>query len=75
MQVGDLLRIARIDGKFLIDPKGNAGGRGCHICPACTEKAIKTRALNKSYKANVGDEIYIALAKYAAERYTGKRES
>jgi len=60
---------------FSIDLKGNANGRGCHICPACVEKAIKTRALNKSFKANVGDEIYILLAKYASKVYTEKQES
>jgi predicted RNA-binding protein YlxR (DUF448 family) len=64
MQVGDLTRIARINGKYSIDPKGNAGGRGCHICPKCVPQAIKIRALNKSFKANVGDEIYTALAKH-----------
>jgi len=62
--VDTLIRIARIDGKYLIDPKGNAGGRGCHIDPNCVEKAIKNKALHKSYKGNVPQEIYDALAKY-----------
>jgi len=74
----ELIRIARIDGKYIIDERGNGTtegskncrqpilhGRGCHICPGCVEKAVKTRALNKSFKANVGEEIYTALAKKA----------
>jgi len=64
--------VARIDGKYLIDEKGNSNGRGCHIDPTCVEKAIKTKALNRSFKTNVGEEIYIALAKHVAERYTAK---
>ena len=60
-----LVRVARIGGEYIIDEKGNSNGRGCRVCPSCVEKAIKTRALNKSFKANVGNEIYEMLAKYA----------
>ena len=60
--VDGLIRIARIEGKFTVDHKGNENGRGCYLCPACIEKAIKTRALNRSFKTNVGNEIYEALA-------------
>jgi len=81
-----LIRIARIEGKYVVDEKGNANGRGCRICPNCVEKAIKTRALNKSFKANVPNEIYetlraamlarennnVTLAKYAPKEYIGK---
>jgi predicted RNA-binding protein YlxR (DUF448 family) len=70
--VDDLVRVARIDGKYVIDEKGNANGRGCRICPGCVEKAIKTRALNKSFKANIGNEIYETLAKYTSKEYTFK---
>jgi len=63
--VDKLIRVARIDGKYIIDMKGNANGRGCHIDPACVEKAIKNKALHKSFKGNVPQEIYETLAKYA----------
>jgi predicted RNA-binding protein YlxR (DUF448 family) len=63
--VCQLIRVARVDGKYIIDEAGNANGRGCHIAPECIEKAIKTRALNRSFKANVDEEIYILLANYA----------
>ena len=65
--VDTLIRIARIEGKYLIDEVGNKNGRGCHICPQCVEKAIKTRALNKSFKSNVPQEIYEALAKHTVK--------
>ena len=81
----ELIRIARIDSsddnskgisnvtrKYLIDEVGNQNGRGCHICSSCVEKAIKTRALNKSFKANVGNEIYESLANRAEKIYTKK---
>ena len=70
--VAELVRIVREKSggerptyKYFIDPRGNANGRGCYICKssACTEKAIKTRALNRSFKQNVGEEIYRELAK------------
>ena len=49
--------------RYFIDRKGNANGRGFHVCrsAACIEKAIKTRALNRSYKGNVPSEIYEEL--------------
>ena len=59
-----LLRIARIDGKFSLDEKGNANGRGCYLCKGCVDKAIKTKALNRSFKSNVNNEIYELLAKH-----------
>lgn len=73
--IHELVRIARIDGKYFLDQKGNANGRGCRICPTCAERAVKTRALNKSFKANVGNEIYELLAKYCATEYTKKQEN
>ena len=69
-----LLRVARIEGKYAVDTQGNANGRGCYVCKtaACVEKATKTRALNKSFKAKVPDEIYELLAKYVTQSYTDK---
>lgn len=65
--VNELIRIAKIDGKFLIDQQGNANGRGCHVCPSCVEKCIKTRALNRSFKTNVSNDIYDELVKNVAK--------
>ena len=55
------VRISRDEnGKFAINKKN---GRGCHVCPACIEKCVKTRALNRSFKTNVPQEIYDTLQK------------
>jgi len=55
------IRVARIDGKFKIDKDGNANGRGCYICKNCIDDCIKKRALNRSFKTQVPDEIYQQL--------------
>jgi hypothetical protein len=64
--VSELIRVARVkppDVVYSIDKVGNANGRGCHLCPTCIEKCIKTRALNRSFKTNIPNEIYDELAK------------
>lgn len=80
----DLVRIARIDAsckrtgntarKYIIDKKGNANGRGCHICKTCVPQAIKIRALNKSFKTKVPDETYELLANWVSREYTEQIE-
>jgi predicted RNA-binding protein YlxR (DUF448 family) len=45
---------------FILD-KQSANGRGAYICPDCVEKCIKTRALNRSFKNNIPNEIYEEL--------------
>jgi len=58
--------------RYEIDVKGNANGRGCHLCADCIEKAIKTKALNRNFKTIVPDEVYINLAKHWYTVYTKK---
>ena len=61
--VNELIRVARQkneDGTFSyeIDRTGRANGRGARVCPSCIEKCVKTRALNRSFKTNLPNEIY-----------------
>ena len=70
--VEELIRVAKINGQFVIDQIGNANGRGCYLCPSCVGKAIKTRALNRSFKTNINNEIYQALAIMAEQVYNIK---
>lgn|GEM_PF-213722 len=42
---------------------GTKNGRGAHVCLTCIEKCVKTRALNRSFKTQVPQEIYDRLAK------------
>jgi len=55
-----LVRVSRENGEYSIGVKN---GRGCHVCISCIEKCVKTRALNRSFKTNVPQEIYDTLLK------------
>jgi hypothetical protein len=62
----DLLRVLRTeDNQIIIDSTGRKNGRGAYICPnpECMKKARKSRALDRSFKMAVGDEVYENLTK------------
>ena len=52
------------DGGISLDFTGKAPGRGAYICPNadCLKKAIKARALEKAFSAQIPDEVYKALS-------------
>lgn len=59
---GELLRIVKTpDGNFAIDPTGKLNGRGAYVCKSqeCVAKLKKTRQLNRAFKQEVPDEVYI----------------
>lgn len=61
-----LIRIVRNkEEQIFLDPSGKANGRGAYICKdaECLKKAIKTKALNKSFKIEVPNEVYENLLK------------
>lgn len=61
-----LIRIVKNkEGQIFLDPSGKASGRGAYICKdvECLKKAIKTKALNKSFKIEVPNEVYENLLK------------
>lgn len=43
----------------LIDPTGKKNGRGAYICPSseCLKKAIKNKAIERSFKMNISGEV------------------
>ncbi|MBP3237706.1 MAG: YlxR family protein [Lachnospiraceae bacterium] len=47
----------------VIDKTGKLNGRGCYLCnkPECLERAIKTKAINRSMHVNIGPEVYEEL--------------
>jgi predicted RNA-binding protein YlxR (DUF448 family) len=68
----DLLRIVRLGGdkkETHIDPAGTMQGRGAYICrdDACIERARKTRALPKSLRCAVREELYEEMKKRLGE--------
>ena len=62
----EMLRIAHIDGAFMLDTKHKLNGRGAYICKNknCIELAHKKHLLNRAFKTNVGDEIYLKIGEY-----------
>ena len=62
----ELIRIVRTpEGEIHADASGKMNGRGAYICndPACLEKAVTTRSLNRAFKMNVERDVIEALRK------------
>ena len=60
----DLIRVVRSpEGEISLDFKGKASGRGAYIChdPQCLKKAIKSKALERAFSAQIPPEIYDKL--------------
>ena len=59
-----LIRIVKNkEGQIFVDPTGKANGRGAYICQSmeCMEKAIKTHALERSFRVEIPTEVYDRL--------------
>ncbi len=60
----DLMRIVRTaEGELVLDLTGKRSGRGAYLCrdAACMNKAIKTRALERTLEAPVNEALKAAL--------------
>lgn len=60
----ELIRAVRSpEGVVSLDFKGKAPGRGAYICPnaQCLKKAIKGRALEKAFSAQIPEDVYRRL--------------
>jgi len=67
----ELIRVVRSpEGGVSLDFRGKAPGRGAYICPKaeCLKKAMKPRALERAFSAQIPDEVY---EKLQAEMETG----
>ena len=64
-----LIRTARLEDEAVLDKKGRAQGRGAYICrdKKCIEGAKKARALERSLKCRVGEDIYNEILKECAD--------
>lgn len=53
------------EGDISLDFKGKAAGRGAYICPSmeCLKKAIKAKALEKAFSAQIPQEVYAEFEK------------
>lgn len=56
----ELVRIVLKDGDISVDLTGKMPGRGCYVCnnSDCKDKLKKVKALNKTFKTNIQEEIY-----------------
>jgi len=62
----ELTRVVRTpDGAVVIDPTGRANGRGAYLClkTACLDKAVKSRALERTLETKIESEVYETLRK------------
>lgn len=62
----ELLRICKQKDELFIDINQKMGGRGAYICKnkQCLQNAIKKKALNRAFKSNLDNEIYVQLGEY-----------
>ena len=63
---GALIRIVKEpNGNICIDETYKVNGRGMYVCKnqECISKAIKSRAVSRAFKKDVGNEIYEELGK------------
>jgi len=59
-----LIRVVRApDGTVSLDPAGKKPGRGAYVCPdpACLNRAIKQRQLERQLDTALGDEVAESL--------------
>ena len=60
----ELIRVVRSpEGEISLDFRGKAPGRGAYVCPdpQCLKKAVKARALERAFSAQIPEEIYARL--------------
>ncbi len=60
----ELIRVVRSpEGEISLDFKGKANGRGAYLCRdgACLTKAMKARALERAFSAQIPREVYDRL--------------
>lgn len=62
----ELIRVIKTpEGEITVDATGKKNGRGAYLCNSleCLKKARKTRAIERSLKTTIPDEIYDQLEK------------
>ena len=60
----ELIRVVRSpEGSITLDFKGKAPGRGAYLChnAECLKKAIKSKALERAFSAQIPSEVYERL--------------
>ena len=66
----EMIRVVKTDeDTYVVDETGKLNGRGAYVCSSsdCIGKCTKTRALNRAFKKNVGDDIYQNIKEKSVE--------
>jgi predicted RNA-binding protein YlxR (DUF448 family) len=74
----EMIRVLKSpEGEIVIDATGKKNGRGAYICSSveCLQKAVKTKALERSLKVNIPKELIETLEKELILLETGTKES
>lgn len=74
----ELVRIVRTkEGEISLDLTGKKAGRGAYICNdvECLKKARKARRLEKSFSAQIPNEVYDELERQIAEQVSSDGET
>lgn len=67
----ELIRIVKDkEGNITLDRTGRANGRGAYICDniQCLEKAIKTKALSRTFEMDIDETVYNELRGVISEK-------
>lgn len=59
-----MIRILKTpEGAFMLDFTGKKNGRGAYLCrdAQCLAKAVKSKALDRSFRMNIPVEVYESL--------------
>jgi predicted RNA-binding protein YlxR (DUF448 family) len=74
----EMIRVLKTpEGEIVIDATGKKNGRGAYICSSveCLQKAVKTKALERSLKVNIPKELIETLEKELILVESGTKES
>ena len=70
----ELIRAVRSpDGVISLDFRGKAPGRGAYLCrnAACLKKAVKSKALERAFSAQIPAEVYERLEREMEAEHEG----
>lgn len=70
----ELIRVVRTpEGQVCLDFSGKMNGRGAYLCPnaQCLQKALRSKALDRSLETAIPEEVYARLEK-EMEAYRGE---
>lgn len=65
----ELIRIVRVGDSIIVDETGKGQGRGAYICnnKTCIDKCVAKKLLNRSFKTQVGEDVYDVIAKLGSK--------